>query len=137
MPKFQEISNYRIEEANRLFPYLGIYSRSSDQGRIILPKRLTDKFKERLKVLDINLDHFYVSKEKEGSLEYLSFHDYLIGDDLSKFSVVYFEKNNDSRLALPKKLRMSGNGVCILGLSNHFEIWTKEGWQKHQESLKS
>ena len=137
MPEFQEISDYRIEKANGLFPYLGIYSRSLDKGRIILPKILTDRFKKRSKLLGVNLDHFYVSKEKEGSLEYLSFHDYLIGNDLSKFSFVYFEENKNSRLALPKKLRMSGNGVCILGLSNHFEIWAREDWERYQESLKS
>lgn len=135
MPKFQEVSDYRIEKANRLFPYFGIYSRSLGEGRIILPKRLTGRFRERLKVLDVQLDHFYASREKEGSLEYLSFHDHLIGDDLSKFSFVYFEKNDNSRLALPKPLRIFTGNAWIVGCGNHFEIWAKEDWEKYQSEI--
>ena len=131
--------------------FYGQYEHTIDKkGRVILPSRFRDMFKEygieRLYVttgLDNCLFLFTEDewKSQESKLKSMPF----TKSDFRKFNRMYFsgasqiDFDKQGRILLPKYLKDFAEikrDVVIIGVANRMEIWSKERWQDYYKSSK-
>ena len=131
--------------------FYGEYEHAIDKkGRIIVPSRFRDSFKE------YDIDNLYVTrgldkclflftenewKSQESKFKSISF----TKSEARKFNRLYFsgasrvEVDKQGRVLIPKYLKdFAGikRDIMIIGVSNRIEIWSKESWQDYYNSSK-
>lgn len=123
--------------------FFGEYQVSfSAPGRIVLPKRLRDLLKGNVFVLTKGFDSCLAGYDKEDwekraqSLLEVSL---LEKENLEKrrflfASTVYLEIDDQGRFVVPKHLLQHvglSDKMVIVGVGDHFEIWTQSNWQQY------
>lgn len=120
----------------------------SAPGRIVLPKKLRELLKGNIFILTKGFDFCLAGFDKEDwenrAKELLGV-SLLEKENLEKrrflfSSAVYLEIDDQGRFVIPKALlEYAGltNKAVVVGVGDHFEIWTVERWKKYSKQLKS
>jgi len=120
----------------------------SEGGRIVLPKKIRRLIKGTVFVLTKGFGSYlagYDRKDWEKRAEEFLGASLLEEENLGKrrfvfSSAVYLEIDSQGRFVVPKNL-ISYLGfdkrVVVVGVGDHFEIWSAKRWQKYLKSNKS
>lgn len=131
--------------------FYGEYEHTIDKkGRIIIPSRFRDFFKE------YNIEKLYVTrgldkclflftedewKSQESKFRAISF----TRPESRKFNRLYFsgaaqvECDKQGRILVPKYLKDFADikrDIVLIGVSNRMEIWSKDAWNEYYKSSK-
>ena len=119
----------------------------SAPGRVVLPKKLRELLKGNIFILAKGFNFCLagfdkdVWEEKAKELVNVSL---LENENLEKrrflfSSTVYLEIDDQGRFVIPKNMldfSSLRNKVQIIGVGDHFEIWSPENWVKYSKSNK-
>ena len=119
----------------------------SAPGRVVLPKKLRELLKGNVFILAKGFNFCLagfdkdVWEEKAKELVNVSL---LENENLEKrrflfSSTVYLEIDDQGRFVIPKNMldfSSLRNKVQIIGVGDHFEIWSPENWVKYSKSNK-
>ncbi|MFH1827464.1 MAG: cell division/cell wall cluster transcriptional repressor MraZ [bacterium] len=119
----------------------------SSPGRVVLPKKIRELLKGNIFILAKGFNFCLAGFDKdawEEKAKELVNVSLLEEDDLKKrrslfSSTVYLEIDDQGRFVIPKNmLEYSGlkNKAQIIGVGDHFEIWSPEKWAKYQSQSK-
>ena len=126
--------------------FFGEYQVSfSAPGRIVLPKKLRELLKGNIFILTKGFDNClsgYDRDDWEERSKTLLNVSLLEKNELSQrrflfASTVYVEIDDQGRFVIPKNLLSYGeitNKAFVIGVGDHFEIWSPEKWQKYNQS---
>ena len=131
--------------------FYGEYEHTIDKkGRLIVPSRFTDSFKE------YDVENLYITrgldrclfvftenewKSQESKFRSISF----TKSESRKFNRIYFagaariECDKQGRILIPKYLKDYAGikrDVMIIGVSNRIEVWSKDEWQQYYNGAK-
>ena len=127
--------------------FFGEYQVSfSAPGRIVLPKKLRELLKGNLFILTKGFDNCLSGYnqddwiERSKSLLNVSL---LENNELSRrrflfASTVYLEIDDQGRFVIPKNLlnySVITDKAVVIGVGDHFEIWSPENWQKYNQKI--
>lgn len=128
--------------------FFGEYAVSfSAPGRIVLPKKLRELLKGNIFILTKGFDFCLSGYDKEDwelkARELLNV-SLLEKENLEKrrflfSSAVYLEIDDQGRFVIPRHLLSYGElkeKVLIIGVGDHFEIWSEERWEKYKKESK-
>lgn len=127
--------------------FFGEYQVSfSAPGRIVLPKKLRELLKGNTFVLTKGFDMCLAGYDKEDwekRAQTLLDVSLLEKENLEKrrflfSSAVYIEIDDQGRFVIPKNLMgysQLDEKAMIVGVGDHFEIWSAEKWQRYIESV--
>jgi MraZ protein len=125
--------------------FLGEYTGSfSGVGRLLLPKKMRDLLRGTTFVLTRGLNGCiagYDSLEYENKAKELFQNSIFDNKELAEkrlhFSTtVYAEIDDQGRFVIPKHLLEYAKfekDIVIVGVGDHFEIWSKSSWQKYSQ----
>ena len=119
----------------------------SAPGRVVLPKKLRELLKGNIFILAKGFNFCLAGfdkdawEEKAKDLVNVSL---LENENLEKrrfifSSTVYLEIDDQGRFVIPKNMldfSSLRNKVQIIGVGDHFEIWSPENWVKYSKSNK-
>ena len=120
----------------------------SAPGRIVLPKKLRELLKGNVFVLTKGFDSCLAGYDKddwEKRAQTLLEVSLLEKENLEKrrflfASTVYLEIDDQGRFVVPKNLLQHANlteKITIVGVGDHFEIWTQDKWQQYLGNINS
>lgn len=128
--------------------FFGEYTVSfSAPGRIVLPKKLRELLKGNIFILTKGFDFCLSGYDKEDwemkAKELLNV-SLLEKENLEKrrflfSSAVYLEIDDQGRFVIPRHLLGYGElkeKILIIGVGDHFEIWSEEKWEKYKKESK-
>ena len=115
-------------------------------GRIVLPKKIRERLKGNTFILTKGFDFClsgYDREEWEEKAKELLNVSLLEKDDLDKrrfifSSAVYIQMDSQGRFVIPKNLLeyagLEKNAV-VVGVGDHFEIWSEKRWRDYQKKI--
>ena len=117
-------------------------------GRLVLPKKLRELLKGDIFILTKGFNFClggYDKDEWENKAKDLLNVSLLEQDNLEKrrfvfSSTVYLEIDDQGRFVIPRSLIQYANlneKAYVIGVGDHFEIWSKEKWEKYIKEVKS
>ena len=119
----------------------------SAPGRVVLPKKLRELLKGNVFILAKGFNFCLAGFDKdawEEKAKELVNVSLLESENLEKrrflfSSTVYLEIDDQGRFVIPKNMldfSSLRNKVQIIGVGDHFEIWSPENWVKYSKSNK-
>lgn len=123
--------------------FFGEYQLSfSSPGRLVLPKRIRELLKGNTFILTKGFDNClagYDREDWENRAKNLFQNSLLDKQNLEKqriifSSIVYLEIDSQGRFVIPKNLLNYAHlkdEVAIIGVGDHFEIWSLERWNEY------
>lgn len=119
----------------------------SAPGRVVLPKKLRELLKGNIFILAKGFNFCLAGFDKdawEEKAKELVNVSLLESENLEKrrflfSSTVYLEIDDQGRFVIPKNMldfSSLKNKVQIIGVGDHFEIWSPENWAKYSKSTK-
>ncbi|GIW63014.1 MAG: transcriptional regulator MraZ [Patescibacteria group bacterium] len=127
--------------------FFGEYYISLTTGnRLALPKKIRDQLENHTFILTKGFDFClsgYKTQDWEKKAKELMSASLLDKTDLKKkriifSSAVYLEFDKQGRFIIPKNLlefAEINKDVVIIGVGDHFEIWSKEKWEVYQNQI--
>ncbi len=120
----------------------------SSAGRLVLPKKLRELLKGDIFILTKGFDFCLAGFDKEEWLKkaaQLMEVSLLDKDNLEKrrflfSSTVYLEIDDQGRFVIPKTMldyAALTNKAVVIGVGDHFEIWSPEKWEKYNAHTRS
>lgn len=117
-------------------------------GRIVLPKKMRELLKGNIFILTKGFDYCLSGFDRddwESRTQELMQVSILEKENLEKrrflfSSTVYLEIDEQGRFVIPKSLLEYANlngKVVIVGVGDHFEIWSPEKWAHYQKENKN
>ncbi len=125
--------------------FFGEFTLSLTSGnRIVLPKKIREQIRDNKFILTKGFDFClsgYRQKDWEQKAKELLDASLLDKSDMRKkrmifSSAVYLEWDAQGRIILPKNLMEYArikDKVVIIGVGDHFEIWSEEAWKSYQQ----
>ncbi len=115
-------------------------------GRIVLPKKIRERLKGNTFILTKGFDFClagYDKEEWETKAKELLNVSLLEKEELDKrrfifSSAVYVEIDSQGRFVIPKNLLLYADlkdVAVVVGVGDHFEIWSEERWGEYQKRL--
>ncbi|MGB9883394.1 MAG: division/cell wall cluster transcriptional repressor MraZ [Microgenomates group bacterium] len=126
--------------------FFGEYQLSfTSANRLVLPKRIRELLKGNTFILTKGFDFCLAGYDKEDwetRANALFRTSLLDKENLAKqrllfSSISYLEIDDQGRFVIPKNLIEYANlkkDVVILGVGDHFEIWSQENWKKYAKA---
>ncbi len=126
--------------------FFGEYQLSfTSANRLVLPKRIRELLKGNIFILTKGFDFCLAGYDKEDwetRANALFGTSLLDKENLAKqrllfSSTSYLEIDDQGRFVIPKNLIEYANlkkDVVILGVGDHFEIWSLENWKKYEKA---
>jgi len=129
--------------------FFGEYSVSfTAPGRIVIPKKIRELLKGDTFIVTKGFDEClsgYDREDWEGRSQSLVSVSLLDKTDIAKrralfSSATYITIDDQGRFVIPKSLLLHAglkDGVLILGVGDHFELWNPEKWEQYQLELQA
>ena len=120
----------------------------SSPGRLVLPKKLRELLKGNAFILTKGFNQCLAGFDKEdweNRAKDLLQVSLLEQENIEKrrfvfSSVVYPEIDEQGRFIIPKNLMLYSNlsnKAVIIGVGDHFEIWSQDRWQEYNKKIKN